>query len=103
MTTTEGYTKLALSGLLGAALGITVAYSTGVADNRTAIAVMTSKIETLNETISAAMSDRYKGADAARDLGVIHNELREIRESDKEISDDLKTHLRTTHIRDGNG
>jgi len=94
MSDFEGYGKIFISTLMGAALGITITYSTGVASNRTEIVRLATKIESLTSTIAHAMDDRYKGADAARDFGVIRNQIRDIQLKDKELENEFKEHLR---------
>ena len=91
---TESYGKIVVSTLMGAALGITVTYRTGVASNRTAIAVMSSKLEVLNTTIASSMTDRYRGADAARDFGVVHQQIAAIVQKTQELETDIETHIR---------
>ena len=89
-----GWIKPALSGLLGATLGMLITYSTGVASNRTEIVRLSTKVDNLTNTIESNMSDRYRGADAARDLTPIREKIAEIIIHDAEQEAELRDHLR---------
>ena len=94
MANTEGYGKIIISTLLGAALGITITYSTGVASNRGEIIRLTTEVENLTTVIQTKMSDRYTGNDARRDFALIAQQINYIREHDIELNTAIKEHLK---------
>jgi hypothetical protein len=69
------YIKPAITGVLGAALGITITYSTGVASNREEIVRLTTQVENLTLVVRERMTDRYTGREAAKDLTVINSRI----------------------------
>ena len=86
--------KTLFSGLLGAALGISVTYSTGVASNRTEIVRLATKVEALTSIIQDNMSDRYRGVDATRDFNAIRDKLELINERDAALEILLRQHIK---------
>jgi len=94
MANSEGYGKIIISSLMGAALGITVTYTTGVSSNKIEIVRLATQIESLNISITAGMIDRYKGADALRDFSLIGEQINNIRRQDQELDAELKEHIR---------
>jgi len=89
-----GLLKAAISGIIGAALGIMITYSTGVASNRTEIVRLATKVDSLTNTIELNMTDRYRGQDAQRDLDVIRGKIVEIIAHDAEQENEIRNHLR---------
>jgi hypothetical protein len=89
----EGYIKIFVSTMLGAALGISVTFMTGVSSNATEIVRLTTKIEGLSNTINRNMTDRYKGADAKRDLALIQEQIRNILKENRELEVEFKEHV----------
>ena len=90
-----GLLKAALSGAMGAALGILITYSTGVSSNRTEIVRLATKVDNLTNTIEANMGDRYRGSDARRDFAVVREKLMDIQAHDTELEVQLREHLKT--------
>jgi len=97
MSDTEPNTwiKPLLSGLIGTAFGVMVTYSTGVASNRTEIVRLATKVDNLTTTIQDSMADRYRGADAVRDFGIIREQIIEIKAHDAALDSELRTHLKS--------
>ena len=100
MANTEGYGKIIVSVVLGAAIGIATTYMTGVSSNKgeiirltTQVISLTSTVEKLTETIERRMLDRYTGTDAKRDLAVINDKLADIKAHDAQLEADFKAHL----------
>ena len=100
MANTDGYGKIIVSTLMGAALGITVTYSTGVASNRgeiirltTQVTNLTLQVSNLTNTIQTRMVDRYTGKDAKRDFDVVNEKLVDIKAHDAQLEADFKAHL----------
>ena len=100
MANTEGYGKIIVSVILGAAIGIATTYMTGVSSNKgeiirltTQVISLTSTVEKLTETIERRMLDRYTGTDAKRDLAVINDKLADIKVHDAQLEADFKAHL----------
>jgi hypothetical protein len=89
----EGYVKIFVSTMLGAALGISVTFMTGVSSNATEIVRLTTRIEGLSETINNTMTDRYKGADAKRDFALIQEQIRNIMRQSRELEVEFKEHV----------
>ena len=85
MANTEGYGKIIVSTLLGAALGITITYSTGVASNRGEIIRLATQVENLTVTIEERMNDRYTGNDARRDFALITQQIDEIKDHEARL------------------
>lgn len=90
-----GVVTTVISGLLGTALGITITYSTGVASNRTEIVRLATQVQNLTNTITMNMTDRYRGADAARDFRHVDEKIIEIVAHNKEMEAELRNHLGT--------
>jgi hypothetical protein len=89
-----GLVKAAISGTIGAALGIMITYSTGVASNRTEIVRLATKVDNLTNTIEVNMTDRYRGADAARDFSAVREKMAEIISHDAMLEAEIKEHIR---------
>jgi hypothetical protein len=89
-----GLIKAAISGIIGAALGIMITYSTGVASNRTEIVRLATKVDNLTNTIESNMTDRYRGADAQRDFNIIREKMLDIQTHDAELETEIRNHLR---------
>lgn len=89
-----GLLKAAISGIIGAALGIMITYSTGVASNRTEIVRLATKVDSLTSTINNNMNDRYRGQDAQRDFNIIREKIVEIIAHDAEQENEIRNHLR---------
>ena len=89
-----GFAKAAISGTIGAALGIMITYSTGVASNRTEIVRLATKVDNLTEMIASNMTDRYRGADAARDFAAIREKIEAIVAHDAEQEARFELHIR---------
>ena len=85
MADTEGYGKIIVSTLMGAALGITVTYSTGVASNREEIIRLVTQVENLSNTIELRMTDRYTASDARRDFALINQKIDDIKSHDAKL------------------
>jgi len=94
MANEEGFGKIFMSGILGAAIGMAGTYSVGVSANKTEIVRLATQISSLNETIRADAKDRYTGRDAARDQALIHQVIQTIQkrndETDSRLSDYIK-------------
>ena len=102
MAITEGYTKMLVSALLGAAFGVSLAYSTGVASNRTEIVRLATKVEALTETIRSSMTDRYRGADAIRDFSAITQRISTVEGNVKELHQEMQDHIRSHNGKQAN-
>jgi len=89
-----GLLKAAISGIIGAALGIMITYSTGVASNRTEIVRLATMVDSLTSTIELNMTDRYRGQDAQRDFNTIREKIAEIVAHDAEQENEIRNHLR---------
>ena len=92
----EKLTTAFIGTLLGAALGITTTYMMGVSSNKTDIAVLATKMEikigNLTKHISEAMTDRYRGADAAKDHHAINATLLQIQIKERQLDAKLEAH-----------
>ena len=100
MANTEGYGKIIISVILGAAIGIATTYMTGVSSNKgeiirltTEVTNLTSTVKNLTQTIERRMLDRYTGADAKRDFDVVSEKLMDIKARDSQLEADFKAHL----------
>jgi hypothetical protein len=89
----EGYVKIFVSTMLGAALGISVTFMTGVSSNATEIVRLATRIDSLTDTINHNMNDRYKGADAKRDMALFQEQIRGIMRKDQEMEVEFREHV----------
>jgi hypothetical protein len=93
MASGEGYVKIVISAVLGAALGISVTFMTGVSSNATEIVRLTTQVVSLTNEVRAGMVDRYKGSDAIRDFALVNEQIRAIRQRDRELEVEFKEHV----------
>lgn len=93
MSTFEEYIKPAISGVLGTALGITITYSTGVANNREEIVRLTTQVQNLTSVVQEKFGDRYTNREALKDLQVINDKLKEIKDHDVALERALRDHV----------
>jgi hypothetical protein len=91
------YIKPAITGVLGAALGITITYSTSVASNREEIVRLTTEVENLTQMVQSRMSDRYTGREAAKDLAVVNSRIAQHDVRCAEMTKLISDHLNHTH------
>jgi hypothetical protein len=89
----EGYVKIVISAVLGAAMGISITFMTGVSTNRTEIVRLSVMVEALTHTINNNMNDRYTGADARRDFALIQEQMKNITSHDQELEVEFKEHV----------
>ena len=88
-----GLLKAAISGLVGAAFGIMITYSTGMASNRTEIVRLATKVDNLAATIENNLNDNYRNSDALRDLTPIREKIAEITNHDRQMEAEMKAHF----------
>jgi hypothetical protein len=89
----EGYVKIIVSALLGAALGITITFMTGVSSNATEIVRLTTIVQSLTNEVRAGMVDRYRGADARRDFALIQEQIKNVIIHDQELEIEFRDHV----------
>ena len=65
----------AASGVIGAALGMLITYTTAVSGQNEQLAILSEKVASLEKQITSSMGDRYRGADATRDFNLVNHQL----------------------------
>ena len=83
-----------LSGLVGAALGMMITYTTAVATNGKEIVRLATKVERLSEDIKSNMDNRYRSIDALRDFKNVEDRMRSIETNDVKLEKELDIHIR---------
>ena len=71
----SGKLVLTLIGILGSALGFSLAQFTAASDASAGLRVLTERVGHLNTQIQAGMDDRYRGSDARRDFALVKQQI----------------------------